>query len=159
MSAKRRTAVVTESIAAPPEAVWQAVADVTRIGEWSPECTGCHWVGPVQEPRPGAQFVGSNRKGAVHWNTRCTVTHSQPGKVFAWRVRFGISVAEWSYRLVAVGDGTRVEQSWRDLRTGFPWRYVARIGDRLLSNGARAEHNEANMRATLSALKRSLESR
>jgi branched-chain amino acid transport system permease protein len=32
-------------ISMPPEAVYRLVSDVTRMGEWSPECRRCEWVG------------------------------------------------------------------------------------------------------------------
>ena len=36
---------VSERVSAAPEAVWALVADVPRMGEWSPECVRCEWVG------------------------------------------------------------------------------------------------------------------
>ena len=54
---------VTTTIAAPPHAVYALVADLTRMGEWSPETTGVTWLGGADEPRPGARFRGTNRNG------------------------------------------------------------------------------------------------
>ena len=34
---------ITRDIAASPEAVYAAISDVTRMGEWSEECVGCEW--------------------------------------------------------------------------------------------------------------------
>src|SRR5262245_9893520 len=48
---------------APPGAVWQIVADVTRTGQWSHECRRARWLGPAAAPAPGARFRGSNRSG------------------------------------------------------------------------------------------------
>ncbi|ATD71710.1 MULTISPECIES: SRPBCC family protein [Gordonia] len=49
----------TESYAdAPPEAVFDIVSDVTRVGEWSHECRGAHWVGAEREAAPGVRFRG-----------------------------------------------------------------------------------------------------
>jgi hypothetical protein len=31
-------------IAAPPEVVYDLLADITRMGEWSPECYRCVWL-------------------------------------------------------------------------------------------------------------------
>ena len=45
---------VSTTIAAPPESVYALVADLSRMGEWSPETTGVTWLGGAQEPRPGA---------------------------------------------------------------------------------------------------------
>ena len=34
---------VSRDIAAPPELVYSAILDVTRMGEWSEECHTCEW--------------------------------------------------------------------------------------------------------------------
>ena len=46
------------TIAAAPEAVWDLIADVTRMGEWSPETTGCEWIEGADGPRVRAPFMG-----------------------------------------------------------------------------------------------------
>lgn len=38
------TAEASVDIAAPPEAVWTVVADVTRTPEWSPVCHRVEWL-------------------------------------------------------------------------------------------------------------------
>ena len=44
---------VTEHVAADPGTVWGLLSDVTRMGQWSPETTSCHWLrgatGPPSE--------------------------------------------------------------------------------------------------------------
>ena len=44
----------------PPAEVWAAVTDVTRMGEWSPECVAARWVGGATGPAAGAVFEGDN---------------------------------------------------------------------------------------------------
>ncbi len=39
------TAAAEEVVAVRPELVWDLVADVTRVGEWSPECIRAAWLG------------------------------------------------------------------------------------------------------------------
>ena len=39
------TESATTTIAAPIGEVFAAVTDATRMGEWSPECVACRWVG------------------------------------------------------------------------------------------------------------------
>jgi uncharacterized protein YndB with AHSA1/START domain len=51
---------VSVEIAAPPDAVYDLIADVTRMGEWSPECVRCRWLDGAQEARPGARFRGTS---------------------------------------------------------------------------------------------------
>ncbi|MEU8513896.1 SRPBCC family protein [Kitasatospora sp. NPDC048722] len=156
-SAGRESVSVRTEIAAPPDAVWAAVADVTRMGEWSPECTGAAWRGSPAAPVPGARFQGHNRKGGIRWNTVCRVVEAEPGRVFAWDVSFGpIAVARWGFRLTlseADGGVTVVEQFWQDRRN----RVSTWTTETVLRTGGRAEWNRRNMTVTLAALKRSLE--
>ncbi len=55
---------VTRDIAAPPDAVFELVTDLTRMGEWSPENEGGDWTGDATGPALGATFSGKNRNGA-----------------------------------------------------------------------------------------------
>jgi len=55
------TAAAEEAVAAPPELVWDLVADVIRVGGWSPECIRAVWLGEPGQPQPGARFTGHNR--------------------------------------------------------------------------------------------------
>jgi hypothetical protein len=146
---------VRTEIATGAEAVWAAVADVTRMGEWSPECTGARWRGSPAAPVPGARFSGHNRKGLARWSTACEVVEAEPGRVFAWEVSFGVPIARWTYRFTptADGHGTVVEQSWLDRRS----RLVAWLTETVLGTGRRGDWNEVTMTATLAALKRALE--
>lgn len=159
-TADRESVSVRTEIAAAPDEVWAAVADVTRMGEWSPECTGAAWRGSPAGPVLGARFQGHNRKGGIRWNTVCRVVEAEPGRAFAWDVSFGpIPVARWGFRLTpgspgdAQGTVTVVEQFWQDRRD----RISAWTTEFVLRTGGRAEWNRRNMTTTLAALKRSLE--
>ena len=94
-------------VEAPPEKVWAMVADVTRMGEWSPETQSCEWVDGATGPDVGARFKGHNKRGPVaRWTTTCTVVESEPGRVFA----FAVGDAEkpdnvWRYSFVPSGEG------------------------------------------------------
>jgi len=55
-----RTGTATIEIKASPQAVWGALTDVTRMGEWSPECTGARWIPDATGPAKGAKFEGDN---------------------------------------------------------------------------------------------------
>jgi uncharacterized protein YndB with AHSA1/START domain len=149
---------VPVEIGAPPAVVWPLISDPTRMGEWSPECTGARWKGPASAPQPGARFSGRNRKGPWRWQTKCTVVAAVPERELAWTVSFfGFSVAYWAYRLEPTPDGgTVVTEQWRDLRTFPLFRFgpavklVTGISDRVGTN-------ESNMRATLERLKAAAE--
>jgi uncharacterized protein YndB with AHSA1/START domain len=88
---------VSVRIIASPETVYDLVSDVTRMGEWSPECFRCRWYGTPKEAVAGARFVGFNRAGWRIWATRNVVEQAEPGRVFAWRTRSNGNV--WSYRM------------------------------------------------------------
>jgi uncharacterized protein YndB with AHSA1/START domain len=96
-------------IDAPPEQVWDMVADITRMGEWSPETFHCRWVGSVRRAEPGAKFIGFNKQGWKRWATRNVVVEAERGKVFAFRTRDNNTV--WTYRLELDGGGTRLTET------------------------------------------------
>ncbi|WP_354640893.1 SRPBCC family protein [Kitasatospora camelliae] len=149
------------TVAVRPEVAYRAVAELRRMGEWSPECRAV-WVrrGPAGV---GTRFVGWNRKGWLLWFTTGRVTVADQGREFAFRVvTFGLPVAEWGYRFQPAGDGgSTVTEYWTDLRRGRGARLTEVLG-RIFS-GTRAEDraavNRAGMRTTLERLRHSLEGR
>ena len=145
---------VSITIAAPPERVYDMVADVTRMGEWSPECYSCRWVGRRREPVAGAVFVGLNRRGWARWATTNRVERAERGRAFAFRTS-GTGV-RWGYQLEAEGDGTRVTET-RDLSGARGW--IIRLAAPLVGGHDRhAEELRAGMRKTLDRLKAVAES-
>src|SRR4051812_40486319 len=95
-------------IGAPPEAVWDLVADVTRIGEWSPEAVRAEWIDGATGPVVGARFKGHNkRKGK--WSTTCTVTECDRGRAFAFEAGRDTG---WRYEFVSTGTGCLVTESF-----------------------------------------------
>ncbi|HEY3868340.1 MAG TPA: SRPBCC family protein [Actinocrinis sp.] len=72
----------------PPERMWALATDVSRIGEWSPECVQGAWLGSGPGlPRVGSRFEARNQyTPTVSIEVLCEVTEAaQPG-VFAWAV-------------------------------------------------------------------------
>ena len=67
-------------IEASPDSVYAMVADITRMGEWSPENTGGKWLGGASGAAVGARFRGTNRAGIAVWATNVTVTAAEPGR-------------------------------------------------------------------------------
>lgn len=143
-------------IAAAPETVYDLVADVTRMGEWSPEATGARRVrGRLSA---GDTFIGTNRRGLFSWATECTVLAAEPGEEFAFDVHAGpIAVSRWEYTFQPDGYYTVVTESWTDLRRGIGGLVIKGVGQVLIP-GPRPAHNRANMRATLRRLKAAAES-
>src|SRR5262249_45901598 len=93
LSPYRYSATVT--VTASPEAVYDLVADVTRMGEWSPVCTGGEWQDDAR-----TRFVGSNAAGERSWRTVCRVEVAARGREFTF-VNTGMDGAndlvKWSY--------------------------------------------------------------
>ncbi|GGS96364.1 hypothetical protein GCM10010156_63200 [Planobispora rosea] len=149
MSAPSASASI--EISAPPETVYDLVADLTDMSAWNTECERVRWVGPVREPRPGARFRGINRNGWRRWSTICTITAADPGRTFAYHVRAGgvFDVAIWRFDITETESGCRVEQRTWDRRGLF----MRVVGDLATGVADRASHNAVNMRRTLESLK------
>jgi Polyketide cyclase / dehydrase and lipid transport len=101
-------------ISATPQQVWMAIADVTRMGEWSPECVACRWLDGASAATPGARFEGDNEArvfGRVvkRWTTTAEVTGCEPGRLFEF-VAEGFST--WRYDLEPQAGGTKVTESF-----------------------------------------------
>jgi uncharacterized protein YndB with AHSA1/START domain len=142
-------------VAAPPQRVYDLVADLTRMGEWSPECVRCDWLGGATAPRPGARFKGRNRNGRYRWSTTGTILTAEPGKELAWESRsLGLAVAEWRYQFRPDDKGgTTVTESTEDRRGRF-MRILGPIASGVRDRGPR---NTEGMRATLQRLKAAAE--
>jgi Polyketide cyclase / dehydrase and lipid transport len=140
-------ASVSRDIGASPEVVWDLVADVTRMGEWSTENVGGSWAKGSVGPALGAVFKGSNKNGVRRWSTTCTVVACERGKVFEFAVSSGpLAVANWRYEFDPIPSGCRVTESWCDKRV--PWfAFVARV----MGDHSEA-HAEQEMAATLARL-------
>lgn len=112
-------------------------------------------------------FEGRNKRGAMSWTTRCTVTAADPGERFAFRVHaIGArrpflpgAIATWEYRFEAVdGGGTKVTETWTDDRRAWP-DFLANAFDRAATRGHTfAVFQRRNIRTTLERLKVALES-
>ena len=109
------------SISRPPDVVWSAIADITRMGEWSPECVACRWIGDATAPAVGASFEGDNvaklaGRTVKKWTTCSQITACEPGKVFEFVAE---GVTTWRYELVPDGDSTTVTESFRYTNGGL----------------------------------------
>jgi hypothetical protein len=112
----------TLEIDAPPRAVYELVSDITRMGEWSPECVGCDWMDGHDGPAVGAQFHGHNRNNGNEWTTPNTIVAAEAGREFAWVVGTPeFEVCRWRFVFEPNGSGTRVTESFKlgDVEVGF----------------------------------------
>ncbi len=120
---------VSIEINAPADRLYGMIAEITRMGEWSPECTRCEWLDGATAPAVGARFKGWNKRGLMRWSTRSKVTAAEPGREFAWQVEQ--SGMEWGYRFEPAGAATRVVEYRKAVRDK-PWWVKAAYGMRLM---------------------------
>jgi uncharacterized protein YndB with AHSA1/START domain len=145
---------ISRHVAAPAEVVYDLVADLPRMGEWSPETERVLWRGDATGPAVGARFIGWNRRGAVRWFTQGEVVEAERGHRFAFEITLGpVKVARWEYVLEpdADGQGCTVSEEWTERRPRF-----ARLSDAAM--GPRQTTNVTGMERTLDALARAAES-
>jgi len=106
-------------IDAPAEALYDMVADVTRMGEWSPACVGATWDDGAG-PTVGSWFTGHNKIGDHAYDARCEITAAERPSTIAWmQAGKDEGFAEWRYSFAPVDGGTEVTESWSLLRA-FP---------------------------------------
>lgn len=96
--------------------IWVALTDVTRMGNWSPECTGCAWLTVDDQIGIGARFRGFNRWGPLRWSTTCTVEVFDIDRCFAYLARHmsGAST-RWTYRFEPDETGTTVTETFESI--------------------------------------------
>ena len=140
------TATATIEIDAPPAFLYDLVTDVTRMGEWSPECVRCDWLG---EPgQVDSTFRGRNRSGLARWSTVARVLVADRPREFTFATHYRGKVAtRWSYTFDG-DDTTTVTETFESVTTPFMIGLVERwfIRDR-------QAQLEAGMAQTLAAIK------
>jgi uncharacterized protein YndB with AHSA1/START domain len=146
---------VTVHIDAPPEAVWDLVSDITKIGRYSPETFDAEWLDGATGPAVGVRFRGHvkrNQKGPTYWAT-CVITECEPNRVFGFTVGSSVEkgLNNWRYELQPSGTGTEVTESFRLKDTLGLKVYWALLG------WARGRTNRNGMRTTLERMKAELE--
>lgn len=105
-------------VAAEPDAVWNVVADITRVGEWSHECVGCSLLGDATRAGPGVRFRGRNRQGVFRWGRVCEVV-SIDDRELVWRTvptTWYPDSTVWRIRVTPADGGTRLEQRFDVVR-------------------------------------------
>jgi hypothetical protein len=140
---------------ASPDAIWELVSDVTRIGRYSPETFEAEWLDGATGPAVGATFRGHvkrNQKGPTYWTT-CTVVASEPGKEFAFAVGPTLEKAlnTWRYVIEPKDGGAEVTESFTLKPTALLRVYWALLG------WTRGKTNRNGMRTTLERIKAEVE--
>ncbi len=74
-------------IEATPERLYGLVADLPRMGEWSPECQQVEWLEGSTGPAEGATFIGHNKGGPgglMKWSRQGRVLSAESARQFSF---------------------------------------------------------------------------
>ncbi|EOM77956.1 SRPBCC family protein [Rhodococcus rhodnii] len=93
-------------IDARPQDVWAVVADLKRMGEWSPQCRRMFVLGGVVEH--GTRTVNVNRQGLLVWPTTAKVVEFVPNRTIAFRIAENRTV--WRYEIEPTETGSRLTE-------------------------------------------------
>jgi Polyketide cyclase / dehydrase and lipid transport len=148
-----RRGVASIHISAPPDLVHELVADVTRMGEWSPECYRCEWLDGTTSASVGARFRGYNRRGRYRWERTAIVQAADPAREFAFTTiddRTGRHETNWHYTMEPSASGTLLSE-----RFEFLWCSITnRAVEAFLPRGRQVQHG---VEETLTRIKRAAE--
>jgi uncharacterized protein YndB with AHSA1/START domain len=141
----------TVRIEASPEAVYDLVADITRMPEWSPETYRAEWRPGWTSAVTGARFRGWNKMGPIRWFTEPVIDVADRGRELAFTT--GLvgrgRLTTWRYRFAPTSDGTAtdVTESWEE--------HLELLGKVLPKK--RIEQLHAGMQQTLARIKAAAE--
>ena len=145
---------ISRDIASSSDLAYAAIADVTRMGEWSEECHACEWHEGFEGPVVGATFDGHNRNGEHAWTTQGKVIEADPGRAFAFECSMmEFHYSTWGYRFEPTESGCRVTEWSDDLRP----EAVLEFSRQTSGVEDRTERNRTTMSLTLERLASSLE--
>jgi uncharacterized protein YndB with AHSA1/START domain len=105
-------------IAAPPDLVYDLIAEVTRMGQWSPECYRCEWLDGATTANPGTRFRGYSRLGRYRWERTAIVNTADRGREFTFTTtddRTGRLETQWQYTMQPTPSGTLLTESFEFL--------------------------------------------
>ncbi len=145
---------VSRTISASPAAVYAAVTDITRMGEWSPECYKAEWNEGFDKAELGAIFTGHNRNGDNEWSIEATIVELVNNERFFFDCMVRDFVfAKWGYVIESTDDGCVVTEHWQDLRPESSLERSAQIS----GVADRKSHNRAGMEKTLERIASAVE--
>jgi hypothetical protein len=143
------------TIDADADTVYRLITDLPTLASLAEEAHAMEWR-TGQAVRPGAVFKGHNRNGAHKWSTTCTVTDAEPGRTFAFDVKYTVlPIAHWRYDIVPDGAGCRVTERTWDRRPGW----FAKTAKLATGVSDRDAANAAHIKLTLQRLKEKAEGR
>lgn len=163
---------VSSLVNADAASIYRYVTDLTRSGEWSPECRGGEWVSGIAATQ-GAVFHGCNHRGddtvawapvvRGEWSTDAEVIAAEPNSLFSWAMRDSsgrMQQSVWSFRITETANRVALTHNFvmRSLTEGMR-KILAGLTptdtDRFIKDWQ--SKLETDMRASLAAIKRNLE--
>jgi hypothetical protein len=152
--ASARRGEVRVHVDALPETVWVLLANLDRMGEWSPECYQVRWLDGASSPAaPGTRFQGWNRFGRMRWSVICEVKTAQASRELVFStVQKDREMVRWRYLLEPTDGGTDITDSFEVVWLPF----TARIAEDLLMRD-RDRRRENAMRTTLQRIRTTAE--
>ena len=138
-------------IDAPAEAIYDLLAEMPRMGEWSPECQQVEWTNGATCAVVDATFVGHNKggpAGLMKWSRNGRILEADRGRAFAFFTEEGGRESTvWRYELEPVDGGTAVTESFQLKPAAWSRLYWT------IAGWARGKTNERGMRQTLERIR------
>jgi uncharacterized protein YndB with AHSA1/START domain len=161
--ADKPTVEVSTLIEAPPERVWQIVADIALMPTMSDELQRIEWLDGATEPAVGVRFVGHSRHPDLgEWATTSQVIECEPARVLAWAVEdLDNPTAIWRFRLTPKDNGATELSQWMQMgpaRSGLSFAIDRMPEKEQKIVFVRMREFERNMTVTLEQIKRLAES-
>jgi ligand-binding SRPBCC domain-containing protein len=112
------TDTVDRYIEAPPEVVYDLIADVTRTPERADDIDRCEWLDGATEAAVGARFKSVNTQArGPKWSNKPVITVADRGEELSFtRTEPFAGTILWRHRFVAEGTGTRMIESYEVIK-------------------------------------------
>jgi hemerythrin-like domain-containing protein len=118
---------VSLHVDAPPQRLYDLVAEVGSAPTRSQEVQACLWLKGPPPGTVGSRFRGHNRAGLIRWSRVCEVITATRGEEFAFRTvperldptRRDSSL--WGYHFEPDGTGTRITHYYSLVQPPQPW--------------------------------------
>lgn len=148
-----RTPPLQDSVVidAPLSQVWLLVSDLRRMAEWSPQVDACEFDEGHQSAEVGARFTNHNRHGELRWRTHGEIVRCVAEREIAFRIDENSVV--WALGLEELGPGTTRLTESRETPDGISDFALGRVEKYLGGQDAFAVTMQANVAATLRAIK------
>lgn len=148
------TCQVTVTVAADVDTVFGMVTDLSRMGEWSPNCKQC-WLDEGGRMEVGQWFSGRNEQDGQTSESRNQIVTWEPGRTFAFHT--GGDLVRWRYECAPTEHGTLLTESWTVLPAGLD-KFGEVFGDHVAEQIAEKKRwAQGGIASTLDAIKRAAE--